>query len=113
MEKMMMDEDKNLVTIVEKDGKNVKVRYVGGQEAWVQGDTISPVTLDGVDSPNHYELMGGEVIDLIKDRLPKDAYMGFLEGNVIKYVMRWRHKNGVEDLKKAKKYLSWMIEEKE
>jgi len=36
--------------------------------------------------------------------------LGFLEGNVVKYVTRWKDKNGVEDLKKAKHYLEKLIE---
>lgn len=35
--------------------------------------------------------------------------LGFLEGNVIKYVSRYKHKNGVEDLRKARQYLDWLI----
>lgn len=34
----------------------------------------------------------------------------FLEGNVIKYICRWRKKNGVEDLQKAKHYIEMLIE---
>lgn len=36
--------------------------------------------------------------------------LGFVEGNVIKYVTRWKDKNGIEDLKKAKHYLEILIE---
>lgn len=36
--------------------------------------------------------------------------MGFLEGNVVKYITRYKHKNGLEDLKKAKQYLDKLIE---
>jgi transposase len=36
--------------------------------------------------------------------------LGFLEGNVIKYVSRWRRKGGVEDLKKARHFLDMLIE---
>lgn len=36
--------------------------------------------------------------------------IGYFEGNVIKYVSRWRKKNGIEDLKKAKHYLELLIE---
>lgn len=39
--------------------------------------------------------------------------LDFCEGNVVKYVTRWRFKNGVEDLKKARQYLDFMIEEEE
>lgn len=36
--------------------------------------------------------------------------LGYFEGNIIKYVTRWRGKNGVEDLKKARHYLDKLIE---
>ena len=36
--------------------------------------------------------------------------IGFLEGNIIKYVARWRKKGGVEDLRKAEHYLAKLIE---
>ena len=36
--------------------------------------------------------------------------IGFIEGSVIKYVSRWKSKNGVEDLKKAKHLLDILIE---
>jgi hypothetical protein len=36
--------------------------------------------------------------------------IGFLEGNVIKYVSRWKDKGGVQDLEKAKHYLEKLIE---
>ena len=36
--------------------------------------------------------------------------LDFFEGNIVKYVTRWKHKNGIEDLKKAKQYLDKLIE---
>lgn len=36
--------------------------------------------------------------------------IGYVEGNVIKYVVRWRRKNGIEDLKKARHYIDLLIE---
>lgn len=36
--------------------------------------------------------------------------IGYFEGNVIKYVSRWRAKNGVKDLEKAKHYIDLLIE---
>lgn len=36
--------------------------------------------------------------------------LGFFEGNVVKYVTRWRAKGGVEDLQKARHYLDKLIE---
>jgi hypothetical protein len=37
--------------------------------------------------------------------------IGYLEGNVIKYVSRWKEKHGLQDLKKARHYLDKLIEE--
>jgi hypothetical protein len=34
----------------------------------------------------------------------------FCEGNIVKYVTRWRDKGGVEDLKKAQHYINFLIE---
>jgi len=49
-----------------------------------------------------------------KDIQPWDAIhawgLGFFSGNVVKYVARYREKNGVEDLKKARHYLDKLIE---
>lgn len=36
--------------------------------------------------------------------------IGFFEGNVIKYVTRWRDKGGIKDLEKAKHYIEMLIE---
>jgi len=36
--------------------------------------------------------------------------LGYLEGNVVKYVSRWKDKGGVEDLKKAQHYLAKLLE---
>lgn len=36
--------------------------------------------------------------------------IGYFEGNVIKYVSRWRAKNGVKDLEKARHYIDLLIE---
>lgn len=35
--------------------------------------------------------------------------LGFLEGNIVKYVTRWRDKNGLQDLEKARHYLDKLI----
>lgn len=36
--------------------------------------------------------------------------MGYFEGNVVKYVSRWRKKNGIADLEKAMHYIELLIE---
>jgi len=36
--------------------------------------------------------------------------LGYMEGNIVKYVTRYKHKGGVADLKKARHYLDKLIE---
>lgn len=55
----------------------------------------------------HYQLPIQPVEYIVKNNL------GYLEGNVIKYVTRYKNKNGVEDLHKAMHYLEMLIEEYE
>ena len=67
---------------------------------------------DMVNHPSHY---GGkiEVIDYIRDKLTPEGFTEYCCGNVLKYISRWRKKDGVQDLKKAMVYLGWMIESAE
>ena len=67
-------------------------------------------TPDNVTNPSHYTNGNIETIDYLKDTLSKEQYEGFCRGNVLKYLSRYPHKNGVEDLNKAKTYLEWLIE---
>ena len=63
---------------------------------------------DVINKPNHYNQGNIEVSDFIIDQ-----NMNFLEGNIIKYVSRYKTKNGIEDLKKARWYLNKLIEANE
>jgi hypothetical protein len=51
-------------------------------------------------NPSHYKQGNIEVIDFILDQK-----LTYVEGNIIKYVSRYKTKNGLEDLKKAQWYL--------
>ena len=72
-----------------------------GQKKWVKVDVI--------DKPEHYNKGGIEAIDYIKQQLGKD-FSAYCEGNVHKYIHRYKYKNGVEDLRKARVYLEWLIQ---
>jgi hypothetical protein len=61
--------------------------------------------LDTQVSGDHYKKMAIQPIEYIH----KNS-IGFIEGAVIKYVSRWKDKNGVEDLKKARHMLDILIE---
>lgn len=67
-----------------------------------------PALSDNVNRPAHYARFKIEPIYFIMENgLP------FAAGNVIKYVCRHDAKNGVEDLKKARRYLDMMIKQAE
>tara|TARA_A200000159_G_C7322013_1_gene339276 strand:- start:191 stop:517 length:327 start_codon:yes stop_codon:yes gene_type:complete len=69
-------------------------------------------TNDMVNSPPHYNKAGIECIDAIA-AATGDGYEHYLQGNIMKYLWRYRYKNGTEDLKKAQWYLNKLIEEVE
>ena len=67
--------------------------------------------MDTISHPTHYSNGGIECIDAIKASMSHDEYCGFLKGNVIKYIWRYRLKGGIEDIKKADVYLTWLEHE--
>ena len=61
---------------------------------------------DMVNHPPHYTKGDVECIEAIKASMTSEEYIGFLKGQVIKYVWRFEDKwDAVEDLKKAEFYL--------
>lgn len=64
---------------------------------------------DNVKHPSHYTNGDIEVIDYMQDKLSPQEFEGYCIGNVIKYTSRYKKKNGVEDLKKARWYLNRAI----
>lgn len=64
---------------------------------------------DPVNSPTHYQTGLIETIDSIKNILGHEKFQAYCIGNVIKYLSRYREKNGLEDLKKAETYISFII----
>lgn len=77
----------------------------------VEPDVEGYFESDLIDNQIHYTVNGIQPIQIMKANMTKEEYRGFLEGNILKYPLRYKHKNGLEDLKKAKTYLSWLIED--
>lgn len=77
------------------------------QDAWDKRRGVMEKK-EGAGTQEHYTTCGIEPIEIImKNKLD------YLEGNVLKYLLRYKRKNGVEDLKKADQYLAWLIEREE
>lgn len=88
-----------------------KIIYPEQLENLVSDSDVQP---DNVNHPAHYNVGGMEAIDVI------EAFTNSLYGiyatdtaNVIKYILRWPRKNGLEDLKKAQWYLNHLIKKVE
>lgn len=67
--------------------------------------------LDMVNHPKHYKAKNGmEAIDVIEAFTANlEGYEATHTGNIIRYICRWKEKNGLEDLKKAQWYLNRLI----
>jgi hypothetical protein len=61
--------------------------------------------LDDQVGGDHYKKLKIQPIEYIHAN-----QIGYMEGNVIKYVSRWKDKNGIKDLEKAKHYIDLLIE---
>lgn len=66
---------------------------------------------DAINHPMHYADRDIEVIDYIQDNMSVNQFRGYLEGNVIKYISRYKKKNGLQDLLKCRWYLNKLIQE--
>ena len=66
-----------------------------------QVESALSVQVDG----SHYKKLAIQPVEYIHANK-----LGFIEGSVIKYVTRWRDKNGIRDLEKAKHFIDLLIE---
>lgn len=68
--------------------------------------------LDNVNHPSHYTQSGIECIEAIKASMSREAFEGYLKGNAMKYLWRYRLKGKAqEDLQKADWYLKRLLTE--
>ena len=79
------------------------------QVKYLSGVKKQDSSIDMVNSPIHYNKAGIETIDALEAMLV-DGFDYYLQGNIVKYLWRFRYKNGIEDLKKAQWYLNKLIE---
>jgi len=90
-----------------QDMRHMEYMRMREKQANMQSDN-----LDMVNHPKHYNESGIECIDALEAMLG-DGFKSYLQGNITKYLWRYRYKNGTEDLKKAEWYLRKLIKVKE
>lgn len=59
--------------------------------------------------PSHYENLKLDPLEIMFNNFTKEEYVGFLKGNILKYLLRFESKGGVDDLLKCKSYLNMLI----
>lgn len=77
----------------------------------LSGREADVVVMDDVEESeqvggDHYSRLAIEPIEYIRENK-----LTYCEGNVVKYLSRYRNKGGLEDLRKAEQYLGWVIED--
>lgn len=93
------------------EGSNNEQKECSNREPAVNDMPSEPTVneFDTVNKPSHYDKNGMECIDFIKviisDLMPYEAYC---LGNVIKYLWRFKSKNGIIDLDKAIRYIEFL-----
>jgi len=68
---------------------------------------------DKINSPSHYNTGSVETIDFIRDGMSQIEFQGYLKGNILKYVCRYRYKHKedpIKDLMKARWYLEKLMD---
>src|SRR5699024_6793908 len=105
------DDDEEIITVSKKDSIYdyvVLVKKLISVNVYATSDWI-PAT-DNVTNPSHFTNGNIETIDYLKDTLYKHKHDDFIRDNMLKYLNRYTHKNGVYDLNKAKTYSECLIE---
>lgn len=111
--------------IIKKPSKrSAEEKCENEQESFASGDNLSPVESKPIDRdifirpndrikhPSHYFKGGMECIDAIRAAVTDcHGFEAYCVGNIIKYIWRYKEKNGIEDLRKAEHYLKWLMEE--
>jgi hypothetical protein len=89
------------------EGERLRISGGGGDNAELEVVPQHPYNaLETQVGGDHYRSMAIQPIEfIVGNNIP------YREANVIKYVTRWRNKNGVEDLRKARHYIDMLIEE--
>ena len=82
----------------------------GDMESWIDPYSGKVVQKKSHVRPSHYESSNPDVPAIQMWDYALSQNLGFFEGNIIKYVSRWRQKGGVQDLQKALTYLQRLID---
>ena len=93
-------------TMADKELEEKAQQRVQETKDILEAITKPAAAADAVNSPEHYNMLDIEAINLIEMSMTKEEFLGYLKGNVLKYIIRYKHKGKAgEDLDKGKWYL--------
>jgi hypothetical protein len=95
--------------VLSGDGNELFFDEQGNMIKKVEGEELEAHFKDNIN-PDHYKSKSKETIERLQDNLTAGEFKGYLKGNILKYLDRYEHKNGVEDLNKMQWYLNKLIE---
>ena len=86
--------------------KKVSIPFDEHLKSLSQKGKVDSYEKEEVTNPDHYDKVGFAIQPI--EYITKNE-LDFLEGNVIKYVSRYQHKGGINDLLKARTYIEFLI----
>lgn len=90
--------------------KAVEEANANGELDNFDASKLEPCGFNPVSKPSHYAGHTGiECKDAMESMLGTDAYTAYMQGCAFKYLWRWRDKNGIEDLNKARECIDNVI----
>ena len=106
--------DNNNIDNLVKDVMS-NIEYYSKNTGTIDAKVLSVGNLnDMVNHPQHYIQSKYECIDVIEEiTKPCSKFEAYIIGTVLKYIWRFKYKNGLEDLKKARWYLDRLISKEE
>lgn len=87
-----------------------KLTSAEAEEAFTTGNVKAFYKEDLINEPNHYHKGGIDIYELMDKKYDSEKFRGFCIGNILKYVLRYENKGGVESLKKARFNLDKLID---
>lgn len=89
--------------MTKQESKELSYREVS--DAVAKRNQAERAAMQGQVGGNHYSKMAIQPIEFINAN-----NLSYMQGNVIKYICRYKDKNGIEDLKKARHYIDMILE---
>lgn len=113
--------------IIQEFSEYDTVRISNSASSWISLEDVALVKGKNIEVPSmnsipladnnmvvdqkHYTNNAIQPIEIMKANFTIDEYRGFLLGNIVKYPLRYKDKNGLRDLKTTYTYLTWLIQD--